>query len=118
VAADKSAPVVPSLFGVYPGADFQEREVYDMFGIRFAGHPNLRRILMWEGFAGYPLRKDWKEVYYEADQKPLPSRWPDGQFFFGEQKLAQWGGNEQYPSGYTATDLKPDALGSVAVLEG
>ena len=49
---------VPSLCSVWPGADFQEREVYDMMGVRFDGHPNLTRILMWEGFAYYPLRKD------------------------------------------------------------
>jgi NADH-quinone oxidoreductase subunit C/D len=116
VAADKADPIVPSLFTVYPGADFQEREVYDMFGIRFAGHPNLRRILMWDGFAGFPLRKDWKEVYHEGDQKPLPSRWPDGRFFFGEDRFGEWGGNERYPDGYGATDLRPDSLGSPAVL--
>ena len=61
---------MPSLTPVWPGADFQEREVYDMMGIRFAGHPNLRRILLWEGFEGYPLRKDYKEPYYEEEFKP------------------------------------------------
>jgi NADH-quinone oxidoreductase subunit C len=51
---------VPSVWPVYKGADWLERECYDMFGIRFAGHPDLRRILMWEQYKeGYPLRKDF-----------------------------------------------------------
>lgn len=57
----KGAPlVVPSVFPIYAGADWLERECYDMFGIRFDGHPDLRRILMWEQYQeGYPLRKDF-----------------------------------------------------------
>ncbi len=49
-----------------------------MFGIEFIDHPDLRRILMWEGFDGWPLRKDWKEPYFEEDSKPYASRWPNG----------------------------------------
>src|SRR5690606_11863816 len=64
---------IPSLIDVYPGADFQEREAYDLYGIRFPGHPNLRRILMWDGFEGHPMRKDWKEAYYEQEHKPFDS---------------------------------------------
>jgi len=52
-------PTVPSLAGLYEGANFQEREVYDLMGITFEGHPNMKRIFLWEGFDGYPLRKDW-----------------------------------------------------------
>jgi NADH-quinone oxidoreductase subunit C len=52
-------PAVPSLTSLYQGADWQEREIYDLFGIIFQGHPNLKRIFLWEGFDGYPLRKDF-----------------------------------------------------------
>ena len=48
-----------SVTGVWPGAEWMEREVYDMFGIVFTGHPDLRRILTWNGFGSYPLRKDY-----------------------------------------------------------
>ena len=77
---------VPSLIEIYPSADLQEREAWDLFGIRFTGHPDLRRILMWEGYEGHPMRKDWKEPFYEEDLKPFKSRWPDGQFFMAEEK--------------------------------
>lgn len=58
---DKSAPLeVRSVYDLWRGADWLEREVYDMFGVSFTGHPDLRRILMWETYAeGYPLRKDF-----------------------------------------------------------
>ena len=50
---------VPSVVSIWQGADFQEREIWDLMGIRFEGHPNLKRILLWEGFPGHPLRKDY-----------------------------------------------------------
>ena len=56
---DRDNPVVPSVVGLWRGADFQEREIYDLMGISFEGHPNLKRILLWEGFEGHPLRKDY-----------------------------------------------------------
>jgi len=56
---DRGKPALPSVVSVWRGADFQEREIYDLMGIRFEGHPNLKRILLWEGFEGYPLRKDY-----------------------------------------------------------
>ena len=56
---DREQPVVPSVTSVWQGADFQEREAYDLLGIRFEGHPNMKRIFLWEGFQGYPLRRDY-----------------------------------------------------------
>ena len=49
----------PSVYHLWRGADFQEREVWDLMGIRFEGHPNMKRIMLWEGFEGHPLRKDY-----------------------------------------------------------
>ena len=56
---DRENPAVPSVVGLWRGADFQEREIYDLMGISFEGHPNLKRIFLWEGFEGHPLRKDY-----------------------------------------------------------
>ena len=99
---------LPSLVPVWPGADFQEREAWDLMGIRFEGHPNLKRILMWEGFAGHPLRKDWHEPFFEAEQKPFDSRWPDGQVWRAEEKNL-YGKNVQYPEGFTLEDYESEA---------
>jgi NADH-quinone oxidoreductase subunit C/D len=118
-SVERANPVLASVSRVWPGANFQEREVYDLYGVRYAGHPNLKRILLWEGFQGHPMRKDWHEAYYEQDKKPFPSRWPAGQFFFGEDKLAEWGGNEKYPPGYAATELMRQPVGesTAAIME-
>ncbi len=56
---DHEDPVIPSAYPVYKGALLQEREAFDLMGIRFQDHPDLRRLLLWEGFPGHPLRKDW-----------------------------------------------------------
>jgi NADH-quinone oxidoreductase subunit C len=59
VPVDEGSLVVDSLTSLWPGANWLEREVWDMFGIRFQGHPNLKRILLYEEFVGHPLRKDY-----------------------------------------------------------
>ena len=55
----RDEPTVSSVISVWQGADLQEREIWDLMGIRFDGHPNMKRILLWEGFPGHPLRKDY-----------------------------------------------------------
>jgi NADH-quinone oxidoreductase subunit C/D len=85
-AARVDPVIIPSVTPIWTGADFQEREIWDLYGIRFEGHPDLRRILMWEGFEGHPMRKDWQEAFYEENVKPFKSRWPDGKHIFAEEK--------------------------------
>lgn len=67
---DGPAPEVPSVVQIWQGANWLEREVWDMFGIKFTGHPDLRRILMYEEFVGHPLRKD----YPKEKRQPLIRR--------------------------------------------
>ena len=54
---DRDEPTVSSVVDLWRGAELQEREVWDLMGVRFTGHPNLKRILTWEGFPGHPLQK-------------------------------------------------------------
>jgi NADH/F420H2 dehydrogenase subunit C len=67
----RGEPSLPSVASVWLGADLQEREIFDLMGVRFEGHPNLKRLLTWEGFQGHPLRRDYLEP-------PLPYTWPHG----------------------------------------
>jgi NADH-quinone oxidoreductase subunit B/C/D len=94
--AGKERPEIPSLTAVWPSADLQEREIWDLYGIRFPGHPNLKRILLWEGFHGHPMRKDYREAYYEEPIKPYNSRWPGGQHQLAETRNA-FAKNVVYP---------------------
>ena len=106
--APRDNAVVPSLVPVWPGADLQERETWDLLGIKFEGHPDLRRVLLWEGFEGHPLRKDWREAYYEEEGKPFKSRWPDGNVYRIEEKNL-FGKNVDYPAGFDPEIYEPDA---------
>lgn len=72
ISEDK--PEVPSVTPLWNAASFLEREVWDMFGIRFAGHPDLRRILLYEEFVGHPLRKDYP---VQGKQPRIPLRSPE-----------------------------------------
>jgi NADH-quinone oxidoreductase subunit C len=62
VEADRASPVVPSLYDVWKTTDWFEREVYDLFGVDFTGHPDLRRIMLPDDWIGHPLRKDYQEA--------------------------------------------------------
>ncbi len=107
VQVPRDNPVVPSLVPIYPGADFQEREAWDLLGIKFEGHPNLKRILLWEGFHGHPLRKDWREPYFEAEHRPYKSRFPEGKVFRAEERNP-FGKNVDYPAGFDPAQWTPD----------
>jgi NADH-quinone oxidoreductase subunit C/D len=108
VQAPRATPTIPSLVSIFPGADFQEREAWDLLGIHFEGHPNLKRILMWEGFHGHPLRKDWEEPYFEEPGKPFGSRWPSGEAFRIEE-TTPFKKNVQYPPEFTPDGWIPEA---------
>ncbi|MDB4909299.1 MAG: NAD(P)H-quinone oxidoreductase subunit [Gemmatimonadetes bacterium] len=91
---DKRAPlVVDSVWPIYKGADWLERECYDMFGITFTGHPDLRRILMWESYReGYPLRKDFplRGRFSRAEQlRQALSITTEGRYSMEELSVAQ-----------------------------
>jgi NADH-quinone oxidoreductase subunit C len=70
ILVQEAKPTLPSLTPLWPGFDWQERETFDMYGIRFEGHPDLRRIYLYDEFIGYPLRKD----YPKEKRQPLVRR--------------------------------------------
>ncbi len=63
ILADKTNPVVPSVSDIWKAAEYYEREVFDLFGIHFENHPDLRRIFLDEDWQGHPLRKDYKDAF-------------------------------------------------------
>jgi NADH-quinone oxidoreductase subunit C len=67
-------PVIATLVPVWPGANWFEREAYDMYGVRFDGHPDLRRILLYEEFQGHPLRKDYPKEKRQPLLRRIPGR--------------------------------------------
>jgi NADH-quinone oxidoreductase subunit C len=89
--ASDTDPAAPSVVNLWPGANWHERECFDMFGIKFEGHPDLRRILMWDGYPYYPLRKEFPlagievplpddEIAGETGTKVLPAPMAGGPF--------------------------------------
>ncbi|MBE2215597.1 MAG: NADH-quinone oxidoreductase subunit C [Opitutaceae bacterium] len=89
-------PAVPSVVSIWPAAEWHEREAYDFFGIRFEGHPDLRRILMWDSYPHHPLRKDFPlagietplpddEIQAETGTKVMPAPMAGGPFVAPQQ---------------------------------
>jgi NADH-quinone oxidoreductase subunit C/D len=109
---DRDNGVVPSLVSIFPGAELQEREIWDLFGVRFEDHPDLRRILLWEGFAGHPLRKDWHEPFFEDSIKPFKTRWPDGHIYRVEDN-GPLKDNVDFPGKFNPEEFEPEADSSL-----
>jgi len=79
VRVTEDDPVVPTVSSIWKGGNWLEREAWDMFGVRFSDHPDLRRILMYEEFRGYPLRKDYpvdKRQPLVEERDPVNDPWP------------------------------------------
>jgi NADH-quinone oxidoreductase subunit C/D len=112
VHAHRDDPAVPSLVSVWPSASVHERETWDLVGIRFDSHPDLRRILLWEGYEGHPLRKDWREVYYEEEKKPFSGRHPEGRPVQAEER-SPMGRNLRYPPDWSPEGWEPQAEAEV-----
>ena len=113
---------MPSVVSVWKGADFQEREVYDMMGVRFTGHPELKRILMWDGYAYFPLRKDFLEPYYEGPTKVFDSRVEEGMGrHFRSEEVNPHGTNLKVPrdfKGWAGLNSADDAKGKDLIPAG
>ena len=91
---------MPTVSGVWRGANWQEREIYDLMGIRFTGHPDLRRLIMWEGYPYHPLRKDFP-VEGRATEMP--------EVAFSEAAPIEGGPFVTTPGGRDATEREPRA---------
>jgi NADH-quinone oxidoreductase subunit C len=84
---NRENPSVPSITPLFRGAEFQEREIYDLYGINFSGHPDLRRILMWDEFKDFPMRRDYKEPDdYEWEPTPHDDVHVKAKAHYTEQK--------------------------------
>ena len=104
VRVSEDQPELPSVCSIWATADWHEREAFDMYGLRFTGHPDLRRILMWDGYPYYPLRKDF----------PLggkPSEMPD--VAFTEAAPLEGGPFVTVPSTATTKDREPRSRSSL-----
>lgn len=110
VAADAvgdEEPVLPSLVHLWPGADWQERETYDLLGVRFSGHPDLRRILMWEGYPYHPLRKEFPLAGIETE---LPAADVAEATGINVDPAPMMGGPFHAPQAGSMRDREPHAL--------
>src|SRR5436853_380757 len=100
LSVSETAGAVDTVSDIWPTANWHEREIYDMMGIKFNGHPDLRRILMWEGYPFFPLRK-------EFPLEGLPSEMPD--VAFSESAPMEGGPFVTVPTTATARDREPRA---------
>lgn len=116
---DAADPSCPSVTGLWATADWHERETYDMFGIDFKGHPDLRRILMWDGYPYYPLRKEFplagKEVDFPSEDltettqgKVLPAPMMGGPFHSGQTGSMVQREPRADDESWTETKTRPD----------
>jgi NADH-quinone oxidoreductase subunit C len=107
VRANHDEPEVPSLLDVWQGADLQEREAFDLMGITFTGHPRMRRVFLWDGFPGHPLRKDFLAL--PGGFKPGLQRFPF-EFPTGENEYPSLGRTPAgAPIGTEAPTIEADA---------
>ena len=105
--APEEDPEIPSLYYLWKTCYLQEREIYDLYGINFTGHPNMKRILLWDDFHGHPMRKDYEEAYYEEPVKPFTSRWPGGHHERIETNNP-FNKNVVYPEDWDIDNWQPD----------
>jgi NADH-quinone oxidoreductase subunit C len=112
---DREDPIVPSVTSVWQGAWLQEMEVYDLMGIRFADHPNLRRLFLWEGFHGWPLRKEFLQINQGQYSPGLP-HFPKQGEGYGILSGPQW--TQHAGAGLPPGDQVPPEWSGAAVAWG